>query len=295
MIQVPWDQQVKPELGVDLDFSNPLYQNLTGLWLLNEGGGIKVQNLAPTDRHGELATITGATWNENGEFGKCLDNDGSGDYVTMPGTIGTYLDAGAFTISVWGIWPVGTATPANTVSWASAALVGETNDLLAIGGMDDTGGTDSILFYGWDGTEEHFFAPITKGVWQNYHMTSDGTTLRGYAQGLEVGSEPIDGDIAMTGTLELGRAAQNTDCWVGQMDLLKTWNRVLTPQEILEDHLTPFGFVVDQLIPGFVLPAGGDGTISARSIQWHWFTEESAGGLIVMLLVLHYCGGMLNA
>src|SRR4030042_1362592 len=67
---------MKPMLGDLIVDHDP---GLVGCWLMNEGGGNRVNDLSGNGNHG---TITGATW-VPGKFGPCLSFDGDGDYVNL--------------------------------------------------------------------------------------------------------------------------------------------------------------------------------------------------------------------
>ena len=70
---------LKPRIGLRLNHSHPLANNLVGCWLMNEGSGNKAYDLSGNENDG---TIINALWG-----GGALNFDGTGDYVDIPNVI----------------------------------------------------------------------------------------------------------------------------------------------------------------------------------------------------------------
>jgi hypothetical protein len=75
--------------------SHPFADNLTGYWRLEEGTGTSTTDLSSAGNDG---TISGATWLEEGQYGKALDFDGIDDYILV-GTTSRPTDN--FSVEAW--------------------------------------------------------------------------------------------------------------------------------------------------------------------------------------------------
>lgn len=87
----------KPPRGATVDWSHPLSQGLSGAFLLNEGGGLTVRNLA---RRAAGTFAGGTTWSR-GPRGSVADFDATDDRIDL-GSSTTLLTAGRpFTLAWW--------------------------------------------------------------------------------------------------------------------------------------------------------------------------------------------------
>jgi hypothetical protein len=83
-------------------------------------------------------------------------------------------------------------------------------------------------------------SPLPVNVWTHLAATYDGTTLRLYVNGGQVGSQAAIGAIqASTGLLRLGGNAVWGEWFAGRIDDVRIYNRPLTGAEIQTDMATP--------------------------------------------------------
>ena len=67
-------------------------------------------------------------------------------------------------------------------------------------------------------------------------MTYDGTTLRLYVNGTQVGSRPVSGSLlTSTGALRIGGNSIWGEFFQGRIDEIRIYNRALSPSEVLSD------------------------------------------------------------
>jgi PKD repeat protein len=77
-------------------------------------------------------------------------------------------------------------------------------------------------------------------TWSHLAGTYDGTTLRLYINGLEVGQQDVAGDIVTTdGVVRLGGNSVWGEFFAGRIDEVRIYNRALTAAEIQADMQTP--------------------------------------------------------
>jgi hypothetical protein len=89
----------KPPLGSQLNPAHPLSRGLVGWWLMNEGAGLKVNDLSGNRNTGTLTS--GPTW-KAGKFGPAVNFDGTDDYIPIADNPPlTSVADGSFTISCW--------------------------------------------------------------------------------------------------------------------------------------------------------------------------------------------------
>jgi hypothetical protein len=85
--------------------------------------------------------------------------------------------------------------------------------------------------------------PLATGTWYHIAATYDGTRIRVYVNGTELGNQAASGQVQCnaSGTIPLGVAARataagtRTDPLLGTLDEVKVWKRALAAAEILAD------------------------------------------------------------
>ena len=139
---------------------------------------------------------------------------------------------------------------------------------LYTGGSADTEG---LHFYIFNGTSIAVSPAATDAMWDgNWHMaagTYDGTTVRLYVDGTEVGSgTPTTGDIgyglALSNDFVIGNT-NDTSCventnWSGDLDEVRVYDRALSPTEI-QQLANPSATTPPELSNGTPPPGGGGG------------------------------------
>lgn len=156
-----------------------------GIWLLNEGNGVTINDSSGNENHGEL---TGGKW-VDGPSGPALSLNGVNDRVIVPDSDSLYADK-AWTITAW--------VNVNGAENSYGHIIGK---------RDDTAGTANYAFRtnaGGSGWEAYFRLNGWKGAWnqgsvkknQWVYMTAtyDGTnTIRIYENGSQIGAVDVGG------------------------------------------------------------------------------------------------------
>ena len=212
---------------------------LVGDWRFNEGSGITASDASPFRNHGTLgASPNTPTW-ISGSFGSALHFDGD-DFVAIPNS--PSLEPTTLTVEArvrskhpypppevnyWGIAYV-LAKGAYNCSYASYALY--------------TGASGGLYFY-IAGSDGLFLSPdagtrIWDGEWHHVVGTYDGSVVRLYVDGVEVGAgTPASGTLVygLGSTNDLYIGTYHGSCnlsFVGDIDAVKIWSRSLSPCEI---------------------------------------------------------------
>jgi Concanavalin A-like lectin/glucanases superfamily len=208
---------------------------LAGWWPMNEGRGQTVYDWSGNGNHGTLGSTPAVddndpTWTQ-GLFasGRALFFDGD-DFVTIPRS--TTLEPRRLTVSSWlrgasspGVYKYVVAKGGQACEAASYGLY--------------TGPNGGLAFYIFDGTDYYLSpeapASIWNNAWHNAAGTFDGSKVRLYVDGRQVGSGtavPAGTTIAYpleNGTGGFGDYA-NRECGLtltGDIDTVRIWNAAL--------------------------------------------------------------------
>ncbi len=85
-------------------------------------------------------------------------------------------------------------------------------------------------------------ASLPLNTWTHLTVTYDGTTLRLYVNGTQVGSRAMTGALlTSTGALRIGGNSIWGEFFQGRIDEIRVYNRALSAAEILADMNTPVG------------------------------------------------------
>jgi hypothetical protein len=83
---------------------------------------------------------------------------------------------------------------------------------------------------------------LPTNVWSHVATTWDGTTLRLYVNGAQVGSRAVAGTLSTTSDpLRIGGDATWGEYFAGTIDEVRVYNRALSAAEIQSDMNTPVG------------------------------------------------------
>jgi hypothetical protein len=83
---------------------------------------------------------------------------------------------------------------------------------------------------------------VALNTWTHLAGTFDGTTLRLYVNGTEVGTRAVAGPMATsTGVLRMGGNGIWGEFFAGRIDEVRVYNRALSVAEIQTDMNTPIG------------------------------------------------------
>jgi hypothetical protein len=149
---------------------------------MNEGSGSTAYDETCNNNDG---TVHGATWTSSGKYGSCLDFDGSSDYVQVPDD--KSLEPQELTVDCWvkgatqGSYRYIIAKGANACSSASYAFY--------------TGSSGGLYFYvttagGWTLSPDGG-SSLWDDCWHHIAGTYDGSYIRLYVDGSEVGSGTV--------------------------------------------------------------------------------------------------------
>ena len=200
--------------------------DLVAYWPMDEGSGSVAADLSGNGRHG---AINGATWTTDSKSGKALRFSSATQYVNA----GTFDVTGStLTISAW---VKANSFPANNdpriISKATSTAEQDHYFMLGIYGGKlrarlKTSGTTKTLIASGGG--------VTAGKWVHAVATYDGTRLRLYQDGVEVGSMRVSG--AITGNpavpVWIGLNPDGAGRFDGIIDQVRMYNRALSLSEI---------------------------------------------------------------
>ncbi len=212
---------------------NAVASGLIAAYNFNAGSG---STLADLTGKGHTGTITGATWTATGKNGGGLTFNGTSNWVTVADANDLDFTTG-FTIEAW-VKPTSTSG-----GWRTIAMKEATGSMpYGLYSTDDTGRPPAVYGrVGAPGSEVRATGgsvlPTTS--WSHVTGTYNGSTLRLYVNGVQVGTANLSGNlVASTGVLRIGGNSMWGEYFGGQMDDLRIYNRALTPAEITQDMNT---------------------------------------------------------
>jgi hypothetical protein len=215
---------------------------LSGYWPLNEGKGQVVRDWSGNGNHGQLGSTPGVDANDpswiRGVFfwSSGLHFDG-GDFVTIPDT--SDLEPQQLTVSTWfrgsgspGVVKYLVAKGSNYCESSSYGLY--------------TGREGGMAFYVSDGASDYTVSPeapatVWDGKWHNASGTFDGTTVRLFIDGKEIGTgssrvNPIQYELPL-GNTTLGTYGGTCDLTMtGDLDEVSIWKKALPVAEIWKKY-----------------------------------------------------------
>jgi hypothetical protein len=205
---------------------------LVAAYSFNEGTGTSL-----TDRtgRGHTGTISGAAWTTQGRFGSALSFDGVNDRVTVADA--NDLDfTTALTLEAW-VYP----TTLGSTAWRTVLLKersgGEVYNLYA---HAESATAAYVVRAAQSGTPLDARGPqLALNTWSHLAVTYDGTTLRLYINGTQVGTRAAASPLlTSSGVLRLGGNSIWGEYFKGRLDEIRIYNRALTPSEIQSDMNT---------------------------------------------------------
>lgn len=208
----------------------------TGLvaeWPFDEGAGATAADASGHGNGGAL--VGGAQWVPGHDTGTALTFDGSGGRVQVPRSAS--LEPAAVTVSAW------VRRSGSPGSFKYLVAKGATGCLVASYGLY-TGPGGGLMFYvAGDGLAYTRSADAGSGLWDGrwHHVagTYDGSSVRMYVDGQQVGSgsafgAPIGYGLATSNDVAIAsyRGCPGLD-FDGSIDDPKIWSRALTADEVL--------------------------------------------------------------
>ena len=213
----------------------------------SEGSG---STSADSSANGNRAQLTGDTrWSTSGKFGGALVLEGGSDGAAVPAGDSLNVTNG-LTIEAW-IHPAAVAGHPMVLMREAAGEEGAYSLGLAgnKGGLSARIRTTNGLFAATVAN-----AAVPPNAWTHVAATYDGTQLRVYRNGIEVGSTRASGSIVRsTKPLWLGRGAKG-DALSGVLDEVRVYNRALQAAELAADMAIPADDVTPPTITS-TLPA----------------------------------------
>ena len=207
-----------------------------GQWDLNEGTGTIANNDSPLTPDGTLSG--GVSWT-TGRFKGGLSFNGSNGVVDIPDN--KLFEGANVTVSAW--------VEANGTPGDFKYIVGKGANGCCTGSYGlETGANGGLVFYVANSTTTAIQSPdagysIWNGKWHNVIGTFDGSTVRLYVDGKQIGNgtpdtSPIQYNLPTGNDLQIGNY---TACpqlgWIGDIDEVKVFNRALGSGEIALAYL----------------------------------------------------------
>src|SRR5438128_4628205 len=207
------DGPVTRTSGFTLTVGDPLLaydmETLTGSGLMKDLSG-----------HGNDGTITGTT-DVVGKVGRARQFDGVDDNIAASVSVG-----GQWTIALWVQWndgpntyehPIGLGTGHDATFWFSGTTVAFKTQ--------DASGTTVV--------DRRLSSSITTGIWYHLAATFDGTTVKGYLDGVQACSASAAATTIRSSNIKIGSSGYAVNNFFdGIIDEVLIYNRALTAEEI---------------------------------------------------------------
>ncbi|WP_433497692.1 LamG-like jellyroll fold domain-containing protein [Sphaerimonospora sp. CA-214678] len=226
---------------------------LVAAYGMEEGAGTVVADASGQNNTG---TASDTTWVAGGRHGRALSFNGTSSWVTVNDAPSLRLSTG-MTLSAW-------VKPSTVTDWRTVVLkelVGEQYLSYVLYASDGDAPSGSLGMEDaeqdadvWDDTA----LPIN--VWSHLAVTYDGSHLRLYVDGSEVGQVAASGRVDFDGgALHIGGNSMWGEYFKGLIDEVRVYNRAQTQAEIQTDMNAPIGATA----PAAAQPLAAAGTGSA--------------------------------
>lgn len=234
----------KPLVGAKVNWAHPLARGLTRCYLMNEGAGNTVTDIA-LNKHGVAASTTWAT----GKFGKVLDFNGTSSIIT---TTDSYVCSGDFAISAW-VYIKGNGSGYNNIWLVNNTPYRQVYVLNT---------TYALAFYNAAGGGYSIAATVTLNKWQHIGFSLTGTTATFFLDGVMVDTRTVT-VTAATGVLNIGGFSSGFSN--ARIDNVRSYNRGLLAQEMQQLYSNPFADVQVTQRGSFNLLSSGNVAFSPRA------------------------------
>jgi glucose/arabinose dehydrogenase/PKD repeat protein len=216
---------------LEIDPTNP---GLVGAYSFDEANGGTLYDLSGSGNDG---TVSGAAWTGSGKHGGGLLFDGVNDVVTVADA--NALDfTNAFTLEAW-VYPTAFGSNWRTVIFKERPG-GMLYSIYAFNKRINLPMAQAHL----NGAEQNAngSAALPLNAWSHLASTYDGSTLRFYVNGIQVGTKAVTGSLVNTANpLRIGGNSIWNEYFQGQIDDVRLYNRVLSADEIGTDMSTAVG------------------------------------------------------
>ncbi len=216
----------------------PLSEGLVAAYAFAEGSGTMT---ADSSGNGNTGILSGATWTTAGKYGTALAFDGVSSYVTAPNSPSLDLAGTNLTLAMWANITDSEASDyvILTKPWYPDSMTSPYHQY----GIVFSQSRKTVDFYFGDPSEilhGPFSMLVFLGVWTHIAFTYDGTTVRGYLDGVRQFSTADTESIQARGNdLRLGVDGAYQQAYKGQLDEVRIYNRALSAAEIQAAMITP--------------------------------------------------------
>jgi hypothetical protein len=220
---------------VSVTVANGVSSGLVASYGFDEGSGSTAQDRSGGGLHG---TISGAIWTTGGRFGGALSFDGVNDWVTVADANALDLTTG-MTLEAW-VYP----TASGGGSWRNVLIKERASSEVynLYSNMPGNIPTVYVVRAAQPGTPLNASgtSAVPLNTWTHLAATHDGTTLRLYVNGVQVGTRAVSGALlTSTGALRIGGNSLWGEFFQGRIDEIRIYNRALSAAQIQADMTTP--------------------------------------------------------
>jgi hypothetical protein len=219
---------------ITITVNNPV-TGLVGAWGFEEGTGTTT---ADVSGHALTGTLANATWAAAGKYGNALSFNGTNAWVTVADNALLHLTTG-MTIEAW-VKPAAAGT-----DWRTAVLKERgTNGLAYALYAADGSNKPPAGYINRNGPDMKAVGTslLSLNTWTHLAATYDGSTIRLYVNGTQVGTKSAAGTIsASTSPLRFGGNGPWGEWFNGLIDEVRVYSTALTAAEIATDMNTPVG------------------------------------------------------
>jgi hypothetical protein len=221
---------VTTSAAVTVTVSNTAATGLIAAYGFNAGSGTSTADATGT---GHTGTLSGPTWTTAGKNGNALSFDGVNDYVSVADANDLDLTTG-MTLEAW-------VRPAALANWNTVLMKQGSASTLAytLYANDGSPWPAVTVRIGTNDQSATGASQLPLNTWTHLAGTYDGTALRLYVNGVQVGSRPQTGSmLTSTLSLRIGGNAVWGEYFKGVIDDVRIYNRALTAAEIQSDMNT---------------------------------------------------------
>ena len=203
---------------------------LVAAFAFDEGSGSTV---ADASGNGNAGTISGATWT-SGKYSYGLAFNGTSARVNVTDAASLRLTS-AMTLEAW-VKPT-----VVTSNWRDVVYKGDDNYYLMATSTRSSKPVGGITISGTH-QEAVGAAPIPAATFTHLAATYDGSTIKLYVNGAQVGSKAVTGNITTsTDPLQIGGDSIYGQYFAGTIDEVRIYDTALTQSQIQADMSSPIG------------------------------------------------------
>ncbi|KKU82931.1 MAG: hypothetical protein UY09_C0001G0005 [Parcubacteria group bacterium GW2011_GWA2_47_8] len=175
--------------------------------------------------------LNGPTWRRASDckVGKCLEFDGTDDYVNAGDPAGGELDfsTGDFSIAGWALADVDNQGD-NII--AKRAATGNGFEILS----DATDGSLNFAATSCSNVDAGATLTFNDNVWHHFVVARSGTTVATYLDGLPGATGTCSADLSSTASFYVGAQSDSTNFWDGRIDDVRAFNYALSQKQIMQ-------------------------------------------------------------